>query len=90
MKKLFVIPAIICCEADSLEEADAMAGKYVSTHNGSTLLLDEELPTVQVTQTEGDELPHSILAMPEYKDLIEKIGWNEASDHCCGCLSPMN
>lgn len=73
MKKLFAIPAIIFCEADSLEEAEEMAGKYVSTHNGSTLLLDEELPTVQVTQTESDELPHSILTMPEYQDIIAKV-----------------
>ncbi len=61
--KRFAIAAIVFVDAPTKEKADDLAGRHVQMKNGSCLLLDETLPTVEVSA--GGEYPHSLLDIPE-------------------------
>lgn len=59
MKK-FLVPCFIVVDgAETKEQADLLAQRHQSMKNGSVLLFDEELPTIEINDRK--EYPHSII-----------------------------
>ncbi len=70
--KRFIVPCFIVCEAPTTEVADEMASKYQTSHSGSYLLLDEGIPTVEVSKDDNIEY-HSILDTPEFEGFLSPV-----------------
>lgn len=62
--KRFLTVALIFTDAPNLEAAEKMADKYVGMRNGSALVLDESIPTVEVDEGEGKEYLRSVKDLP--------------------------
>jgi hypothetical protein len=67
--KTYIVPCFIIVEnASSVMEATQEASLHQEWHNGSILLLDEDLPTVEITlDPNTTEYPHSMIQVEELK-----------------------
>lgn len=59
--KRFIVPALIVVEAEDVDAADFIAGEMQTAANhgmvhGTYMLLDEHLPTVDITDADYDEI----------------------------------
>lgn len=63
--KHYLFPCFIVVEANSIVEADKLAERHCIMKNGSVLLLDKELPTVEIKVDKDHEYPHTIKGLIE-------------------------
>lgn len=72
-KKNYLVPCFVVVQAKSINEANKLANQNHQTmHNDTVLLLDEELPTVRITEDISQEYPHSIVHVANMKKELKK------------------
>ena len=73
-KTLYIVPCFIIVEnAKSIADAVQQASNHQIIQKGSTLLLDENLPTVAMVHNTKNEYPHSMEEVPALKHYLHKI-----------------
>ena len=75
--KLYIVPCLVAVKTFSEEDAISRAScrqSNAATFNHALLLLDEKLPTVEMSESSfiASEIPHSLLAIDQYKDFFIK------------------
>jgi hypothetical protein len=68
---VYLVPAMVRVEADTVDEANELAGDFAMSNLSAVgLYLDEALPTVEVKEDAGQEFPHSMMDEAVYQDIF--------------------